>query len=46
MSGFTLLCVAPLAVGLIGFLWFVLAVRNAPEGEERDGVGFVAKGTK
>ena len=46
MSGFTLLCVAPLAVGLIGFLWFVLAIRNAPEGEEQDGVGFVPKVTK
>lgn len=38
---YTLLCIAPLAFGLVGVLYFLVAIHNAPEGEERPGEGFV-----
>lgn len=40
---YTLLCVLPLAVGMVGMLIFAIAIHNAPEGEERPGEGFVRR---
>ena len=40
---YTLLCVLPLAAGLVGVLVFAIAIRNAPEGEERPEEGFVRR---